>query len=83
MRLIRTMRAMVMLFLLLGISLVGAEMAGDLNESSTQDWDQLFAGMDAGSGTFDLSSLLSEDVISSILGFLLALFLSLLGISFS
>ena len=83
MRLIRGISAIFLCFLLLGLlSLTGAEETASTDDDlSSSDWDSYLSGSDTGS--FDLSSLLSEDLVSSILEFLLTLFLSLFGVSFS
>ncbi len=82
MRFIRSIIPFFICFFLLGVSLTGAEetesSAGDF---SGEDLGQFFSGLN--SGSFDLNSLLSEEVISGIISFLLALFMSLFGISLS
>jgi len=82
MRFIRSLTAVFICFVLLGVSLSAADETGNsASDFSGEDLNQLFSGMN--SGSFDLSSLLNEEVISGILSFLLALFMSLFGISLS
>ena len=82
MRFIRSITAILICFVLLGVSLTGAEETeSSMSDFSGEDLDQLFTGID--SGSMDLSSLFSEEFISGILSFLLALFMSLFGISLS
>lgn len=82
MRFIRSITAILICFVLLGVSLSAAEETeSSISDFSGEDLDQLFTGMD--SGSMDLSSLFSEELISGILSFLLALFMSLFGISLS
>ncbi len=82
MRFIRSIIPVFICFLLLGVSLTGAEETeSSSGDFSGEDLGQFFSGLN--SGSFDLSSLLSEEVISGIISFLLALFMSLFGISLS
>lgn len=76
----------ILVILLLALCLGGLATAEDTSVydsdlSSIDDFSALFSGMD--SGSLDLDSLFSGDLISGILGILLALFLSFLGISFT
>ncbi|MCA1915334.1 hypothetical protein [Methanospirillum hungatei] len=82
MRFIRSLTAILICFVLLGVSLSTADETGSsASDFSGEDLNQLLSGMN--SGSFDLGSLLNEEVISGILSFLLALFMSLFGISLS
>jgi len=82
MRFIHGFIAIILCFVLLGlVPLAGAEEAGTDDEMFSEDWDSLSSGLETGS--FNLESLLSGDLISGILEFLLTLFLSLFGVSFS
>jgi len=76
----------ILVILILALCMVGFASAEDTSGydsdlSSLDDFSSLFSGMD--SGSMNLDSLFSGDLISGILGMLLALFLSLLGISFT
>lgn len=76
----------ILVILLLALCMVGVALAEDTmvydsDLSSLDDFSTLFSGMD--SGSMNLESLFSGDLISGILGILLALFLSFLGISFT
>jgi len=80
MRVLRGIAAIILCFVLLGlVPFAGAEESASSGDAAFEDLGQLFTGMDASS--FSLENLFSEDVISGILGILLALFLSLFGVS--
>jgi len=82
MRFIHGMIAIILCVMLTGfVPLAGAEELGSTDAMQDQDWSQLLNGMDTSS--FSLETLFSEEVISGILGMLIALFLSFFGISLS
>ncbi len=82
MRFIHGVTAILLCFILFGlVPLVGAEETGTDDEMFSGDENALFSGMDLGS--LGLESLLSEELISGIIGFLLSLFLELFGMSLS
>ena len=74
----------ILIILLLALCMVGVASAEDTSSydsdlPSLDDFSTLFSGMD--SSSMNLDSLFSGDLISGILGILLALFLSFMGIS--
>jgi len=82
MRFIHGFTAILLCFILLGlVPLAGAAESGSSDdETLSEDWSPL-SGMDTGS--LGLDTLFSEEFINGILQFLLNLFLSLFGVSFS
>lgn len=81
MKLIHGIATAFICLVLLGTSLAGAEQTEKSYDDLFGDsLSSLFSGED---GTFNLASLFSEEVITGIITFILAFFMSLFGISLS
>lgn len=86
MRLLHGITAIILcLILLCLVPCAGAVETEDVgsvdNDLQSEDWDDIFS--EAQSSSFSMDQLFSEELISSILGFLMALFLSIFGVSLS
>ncbi|MGV8108126.1 hypothetical protein [Methanospirillum purgamenti] len=86
MRLLHGITAIILCFIFLClVPCAGAVETGDVgsvdNDLQSEDWDDIFS--EAQSSSFSMDQIFSEELISSILGFLMALFLSIFGVSLS
>lgn len=82
MKLFRSIVTVLICFILLGISTAVAEQTDESSYSLFgEDPGSLFSGDSFGS--FDFASLFSKEVITGIITFILAFFMSLFGISLS
>lgn len=82
MRLLHGLTVIILSFMLLSvISPASAEEAGTTSDVTIEDWDQVLSDMNTES--LNLENLFNQDVITGIIGYLIALFLSLFGVSLS